>query len=140
MLRDVVQRFLHDPIHVYGGGPIDRDWRALALVRHAQTGLALHRRKIPVDGAFEAGLFEDRRVKRLRQAAHVGEHVLCDLGNFTQIGFQRRALRRVVSCSFQHRSHCRQHLTELVVQLAGDVPQRRLTSRDQFLRQLVALL
>ena len=77
-------------------------------------------------------LLEDRRVERLRQAAHVVERRLRDLADLAQVG--RAAASPPGACllgAAEHRAHGGQDLPELVVQLARDLPQRRLARRDQ---------
>ena len=82
MPRDVVQRFLQHAIDVNADGHVDRRrQRRRARRRRAMPGLPLDRRQIPVDRALEARLLEDRRVQRLRQAAHVVERRLRDLAD-----------------------------------------------------------
>jgi hypothetical protein len=79
-------------------------------------------------------------VKCLRQAANLRQHLLRDLGNFAQVGSERRSFRNVFAGALQHRAHRGQHLPEFVVQLSRDVPQRRFARRDEFLRELVPLV
>ena len=88
---------------------------------------------------LEADRFEDRRVQRLRQAAHLLEHPLRDLGDVAQLGPQRRSGRRLPLGAAEHRSHRRQRLAELVVQLPGEVAQRRLARGDELLGDVAPL-
>ena len=61
----VVQRFLQHPVHVDARRLIDVERRSIALVTDGDAELALDGGKIPVNRAFEARFFEDRRMEHL---------------------------------------------------------------------------
>ena len=106
------------------------------LVGHDEAELLLDGAEIPVERALEPQLLEDRRMQRLRQAAHVVQRPLGHLANLAQVGAQRRLGGRLLLGPAEHRSDGGQNLADLVVQLAREVPQRRLARRDELLRQL----
>src|SRR5262245_59482957 len=118
MSRDVAQGLLQHPVDVNSGSTVDRYRRALALVRHGDAQLALNRRQIPVDRALEAHLLEDAWMQRLRQAPHLREHRLRDLGGLPKLAPDGRILRQVLPRALEHRADGRECLTEFVMQLA----------------------
>jgi hypothetical protein len=83
---------------------------------------------------------EDRRVQRLRQAAHAVERRLRHLAHLAQVGAQRRPLVGVARRALDHRADRGEHLAEFVVQFARDLAQRVLARGDERLRQAAPLV
>src|SRR5262249_51461636 len=73
-----------------------------------------------------------------RQPPDIIERRLSDLPDLAQLGPQRRSLWSVLAGPAEHRAHRGEHLSELVVQLSGDLPQGGLARRDELLRELAA--
>ena len=95
MPRHVVERLLQHAVDV--NRRRCRPPARAAPVRSYDDGdaeLLFDGREIPVDRALEPELLEDRRMQRLREAAHVVERRLRDLADLAQLGAERRALRR----------------------------------------------
>ncbi len=79
-------------------------------------------------------------MKCLRERPDIVQCRLRDLLHFFQIRAQGRAFRGVLTRAAQHRTDRRQDLAELIVEFAGNVPKSGFLCRDQFLRQIAALL
>ena len=79
-------------------------------------------------------------MQRLRQAAHAVERRLRHLAHLAQVRAQRRPLVGVPRRALDHRADRREHLAELVVQLARDLAQRVLARGDERLRQPAPLV
>src|SRR6266581_3022196 len=116
-------------------------WKRLPglLVMQREARLPPDRGNIPVERAFQSCFFQQNRVKRLRKSPDVIQGRLRDLLHFLQIVAQRRSFRDVFAGTAQHRPDRGQDLPEFIVELAGNVAQRRFLRGDQFLRQLAAL-
>src|SRR5450432_1946880 len=132
---NVIQRFLHHAVDVHTRPAIHRKRFALLLIGYGNSRLPFHRGYVPVESALKSGLVEHHRMQRLRKTAHTFQCRLDDLKNFLQVGAQGGSLRRVGSCSAQHRSNGGENLAKLIVQFARNVTQRRFLRGDEFLRQ-----
>ena len=88
--RHVVHRFLQHAIDVNRGHLVEPRRRAGALVGDLHAELPFHGRKIPLHGAVEAELVEQRRVKCLRQPADAVEGGLRDFAR-SRAGRRRAA-------------------------------------------------
>ena len=138
--RDVVQRFLQDPINVNSNAAIHGTGVPGFLIGYVNPRLPFHHGNIPVNGALQARLVQHDRMQCLRQAANLLQSRLRDLGDLADFRAQGRALRCVIPRPAQHGAYGSENLAEFIVQLPGDVKQRRLLARNQRLRQFAALL
>ena len=114
--------------------------RARLAVVYDDSVLPFHYGQIPVHRALQPRLLQRHRMQRLREAAHLVERGLRNLRYLHQVGAQWRTFRRLPSRSPQHRSNGGEDLSELIMQFARNVEQRRFLRGNQFLRQFAALL
>ena len=79
-------------------------------------------------------------MKRLGERPDIVQCRLRDLLHLLQVFAQGRSFRGMFARAGQHRSERCQNLPEFIVEFARNVPQCRFLCRDQFLRQITALL
>jgi len=118
---------------VDGRASIHRKRRPGFLVGYANSGLPFHHRQIPLNGLHKAGLVKHNGMERLRKTPYFLQRGLGDLANLKQIGTQLRSFLDLIASPPQHCAHCREDLTEVVVQLTRDMPQSGFLGGDQFL-------
>ena len=136
MPRHVAQRLLQHAVHVDADRAYHGHSHAGPLIGHREPQLLLDGAEIPVERALEPQLLEDRRVQRLRQASDARQSALGDLADLAQVGAQRRSGGRLLLGSAEHRSDGGQNLTDLIMKLTRQVPQRGFARGDELLGQL----
>ena len=138
MLRDVVQRLLHDAVEVNRNLAVQFARRPRLLVVHFDPRLFLEAGQILIHRAFEADFVQDHGVQRVRESAHFFERGLYDLLHLAQVRAERVGGLQAPAGALQHGSHGGQNLAEIVVQVAGDGAEGAFLHGDQLLRQLAA--
>src|SRR5262245_33751790 len=76
----------------------------------------------------------------LRQAANVVECALGDFAHLAQISSESRSFGNLLARTAKHRPHRGQKLSELVMQLARDFPQRGFPCRDELLCEIASFV
>src|ERR1700733_13898345 len=122
-----------------GGAALHGKWLSGFFIGYANSRLPFYHRQVPSQRALKACFLEHDGMQRLREAAHLVESLLRDLGDFTKVRAQGRAFGQLLSSARQHGADSGKNLTKLIVQFARDVTQRGFLHGDQLLREFAAL-
>src|ERR1700733_12465148 len=84
----IVERFLQHTINMHSRRAVDWERWALLLIGYGNSGLPFYGGNVPVERAFQPGLVQHYRMKRLGKTANALERSLHDLKNLLQISTQ----------------------------------------------------
>src|SRR5947209_9847591 len=121
MARHVVQSLLQNTINMNCRAAMYGKRCSRFLVGYANSRLPFHHRQIPLDSRLEPSFVQHHRMQSLRQAANFVERGLRNLSHLEQVAPQLRSLGQLISGPSEHHSHCRQNLSEVIVEFARNV-------------------